>query len=161
MSEAWIKLLVKTLRDPKVVTLSSDAVRWGWVAILLAAKEQSPQGHFESEAHLRAVVSPSVGEHIEELVQKGLLLVDPEGGISPARWRRYQVDPTASDRQKRSRERDVRDIAVTKSVTVRDGHAREREREKEREKEIIKKREPSLGVESIAEVVERVSRRSR
>jgi hypothetical protein len=158
VSEAWIKVLVKTLRDPKVVTLSSDAARWGWIAILLAAKEQSPQGHFEGEAHLRAVVSPSVGEHIEELVQKGLLLVDPEGGISPARWRRYQVDPTASDRQRRARDRDARDGSVTKIVTGRDSHAPEKEREREREKETIRK---EIGVESIAAVVDRVSRRAR
>jgi hypothetical protein len=163
MSEAWIKVAVKTLRDPKVVTLSSDAVRWAWVAILLAAKEQTPPGHFDSEPHLRAVVSPTVGEHLTELVEKGLLNVDPEGGIAPARWRRYQIDPTAADRQKRVRERDGRDIAVTKTVTGRDiavtRHAKNRDGHTldiDKDKDIDKKLSIQNGkTESVGDVVQR------
>lgn len=162
-SEAWIKLAVRTIRDPKIVTLSSDAARWAFIAILVAAKEQSPQGHFASEDHLRGVVPPTVAEHLVELVESGLLVVDPEGGISPSRWRRYQVDPTAADRQAAARERKSsvthRDSTVTKIVTHRDGHGHEREMEKEIEKETkySLKRAPK-NIESIAEILGRAER---
>lgn len=162
MSEAWIKLAVKTIRDPKVVTLSSDAARWAFVAILVAAKEQSPQGHFANEEHLRGVIAPSVGDHIEELVETGLLIVDPDGGIAPSRWRRYQIDPTASIRQAAARERREtvthRDATVTKLPRHRDGHALEIEREIEKETNYsLKKAQKST--ESIAEIVARTQER--
>jgi hypothetical protein len=92
-------------KDGKVATLSSDGVRWAFVAIVLAAKEQDRQGFFDSLAHLKAVVSASVAECVEELVDKGLLSVDPEGGIHVSRWSRYQIDPTAAARAKAYRER--------------------------------------------------------
>jgi hypothetical protein len=112
---------------------------------------------------LRAVVSPTVGEHFTELVEKGLLNIDPDGGIAPARWRRYQIDPTAADRQKRVRERDGRDIAVTKTVTGRDiavtRHAKNRDGHTldiDKDKDIDKKLFISNGkTESVGDVVQR------
>lgn len=92
-------------KDGKVATLSSDGVRWAFVAIVLAAKEQDRQGTFDSLAHLKAVVSATVSDAVEELVDKGLLSVDPEGGIHVSRWSRYQIDPTAAARAKAYRER--------------------------------------------------------
>jgi len=162
MSEAWIKLAIKTIRDPKVVTLSSDAARWAFIAILIAAKEQSPQGHFSSEAHLRGVITPSVAEHVIELVEAGLLVVDPDGAISPSRWRRYQIDPTASVRQAASRERREivthRDSTVTKLPRHRDGHTLEIEREIEKDTNYSLKR-AQKSTESIAEIVARTQER--
>lgn len=101
----WAKFDVGMPKDGKVATLSSDGVRWAFVAIVLAAKEQDRQGGFDSLAHLKAVVSTSVAECVEELVDKGLLSVDPEGGIHVSRWTRYQIDPTAAARAKAYRER--------------------------------------------------------
>lgn len=101
----WAKFDVGMPKDGKVATLSSDGVRWAFVAIVLAAKEQDRQGGFDSLAHLKAVVSTSVADSVEELVDKGLLSVDPEGGIHVSRWSRYQIDPTAAARAKAYRER--------------------------------------------------------
>lgn len=92
-------------KDGKVATLSSDGVRWAFVAIVLAAKEQDRQGFFDSLAHLKAVVSTTVADCVEELVDKGLLSVDPDGVIHVSRWTRYQIDPTAAARAKAYRER--------------------------------------------------------
>jgi hypothetical protein len=103
----WAKFDVGMVRDAKVATLSSDAVRWAFVAIILAAKESDRPGYFESLKHLSAVVSPSVAESAQELVDSGLLAVDPDGSIHVAKWKRYQIDPTGSERVKRYRERQV------------------------------------------------------
>ena len=101
----WAKFDVGMPKDGKVATLSSDGVRWAFVAIVLAAKEQDRQGFFDSLAHLKAVVSTTVADCVEELVDKGLLSVDPDGVIHVSRWTRYQIDPTAAARAKAYRER--------------------------------------------------------
>ena len=115
----WAKFDVGMVRDAKVATLSSDGVRWAFVAVLLAAKEADRPGYFESVAHLRAVVSPSVAESIQELVDSGLLAVDPEGTIHVAKWKKYQSDPTGAERVKRHRDRHV--VEVVKPSAVRGG----------------------------------------
>jgi hypothetical protein len=108
-------------KDGKVATLSSDGVRWAFVAIVLAAKEQDRQGFFDSLAHLKAVVSTTVADCVEELVDKGLLSVDPDGVIHVSRWTRYQIDPTAAARAKAYRERKPEPVSdVPAGVRFRD-----------------------------------------
>jgi len=116
----WAKFDVGMVRDAKVATLSSDGVRWAFVAVLLAAKEADRPGYFESVAHLRAVVSPTVADSIQELVDSGLLAVDPEGTIHVAKWKKYQIDPTGAERVKRHRDRHV--VEVVKPSAVRGGN---------------------------------------
>lgn len=106
----WAKFDVGMVRDAKVATLSSDGVRWAFVAVLLAAKEADRPGYFESVAHLRAVVSPTVADSIQELCDSGLLAVDPEGTIHVAKWKKYQIDPTGAERVKRYRDRQAAEI---------------------------------------------------
>ena len=101
----WAKFDVGMPRDAKVATLSSDAVRWAFVSVILAAKESDRPGYFESLKHLSAVVSPTVGMAIGELVDSGLLAVDPDGVIHVAQWRKYQIDPTKPERAARYREK--------------------------------------------------------
>ena len=101
----WAKFDVGMPRDAKVATLSSDAARWAFVAIILAAKESDRPGYFESLKHLLAVISPTVGEAVGELVDSGLLAVDPDGVIHIAQWRKYQIDPTKPERAARYREK--------------------------------------------------------
>ena len=108
----WAKFDVGMVRDARVATLSSDGIRWAFVAIILAAKESDRPGFFESLKHLKAVVSPSVAEAVGELVDSGLLAVDPDGVIHVAKWKRYQIDPTGSERVKRYRERQVEALVV-------------------------------------------------
>ena len=115
----WAKFDVGMVRDAKVATLSSDGVRWAFVAVLLAAKEADRPGYFESVAHLRAVVSTTVADSIQELVDSGLLAVDPEGTIHVAKWKKYQIDPTGAERVKRHRDRHV--VEVVKPSAVRGG----------------------------------------
>lgn len=99
----WAKFDVGMPRDAKVSTLSDDGARWAFVVVILAAKEADRPGLFESLDHLRAVVSASVGAHIPELVDKGLLVEDPDGVIHVAAWRKYQIDPTKPERAARYR----------------------------------------------------------
>lgn len=101
----WAKFDVGMVRDSRVSTLSSDAVRWAFVAVILAAKESDRPGYFESLAHLKAVVTPSVADAVQELVDRGLLSVDPEGSIHVAKWQKYQIDPTGKERVQRFREK--------------------------------------------------------
>ena len=115
----WAKFDVGMVRDAKVATLSSDGVRWAFVAVLLAAKEADRPGYFESVSHLRAVVSPTVADSIQELCDSGLLAVDPEGTIHVAKWKKYQIDPTGAERVKRHRDRHV--VEVVKPAAVRGG----------------------------------------
>lgn len=117
----WAKFDVGMPKDGKVATLSSDGVRWAFVAIVLAAKEQDRQGFFDSLAHLKAVVSMTVADCVEELVDKGLLSVDPDGVIHVSRWTRYQIDPTAAARAKAYRERKPEPVSdVPAGVRFRD-----------------------------------------
>ena len=108
----WAKFDVGMVRDARVATLSSDGIRWAFVAIILAAKESDRPGYFESLKHLKAVVSPSVAEAVAELVESGLLAVDPDGVIHVAKWKRYQIDPTGQERVKRYRERQAEALVV-------------------------------------------------
>ena len=101
----WAKISVGMPRDPKIATLPSDGARWAFVVVLLAAKEQDKPGGFEGLDHLRACVSLSVGEHVQELVDKELLIVDPDGAIRIAAWSRYQIDPTKPERAARYRDK--------------------------------------------------------
>jgi hypothetical protein len=101
----WAKFDVGTPRDPKVATLTSDAVRWAFVVVILAAKEQDRPGGFESLDHLNACISFSVAANVPELIERGLLAVDPEGGIHVAKWTKYQIDPTKAERSARYREK--------------------------------------------------------
>lgn len=115
----WAKFDVGMVRDAKVATLSSDGVRWAFVAVILAAKEADRPGYFESISHLKAVVSPSVADAVQELVDSGLLAVDPEGSIHVSRWKKYQIDPTKPERAARYRERKA--IEIVKASTIRGG----------------------------------------
>lgn len=112
----WAKFDVGMVRDARVATLSSDGIRWAFVAIILAAKESDRPGFFESLNHLTAVVSPSVAEAVGELVDSGLLAIDPDGVIHVAKWKRYQIDPTGSERVKRYRERQGEALVVKSSA---------------------------------------------
>jgi hypothetical protein len=56
---------------------------------------------------------------IGELVDSGLLAVDPDGVIHVAQWRKYQIDPTKPERAARYRERKA--IEVVKASPVRGG----------------------------------------
>ena len=116
----WAKFSVGMPRDPKVATLSTDGSRWAFVAVVLAAKEQDRPGGFENIDHLRAVVSLTVGEHIQELVDRGLLSVDPEGAIRVASWTKYQIDPTKPERAARYRAK-ISEIAPSVRSQIRGG----------------------------------------
>ena len=116
----WAKFSVGMPRDPKVATLATDGARWAFVAVVLAAKEQDRPGGFENIDHLRAVVSLTVGEHIQELVDRGLLSVDPEGAIRIAAWAKYQIDPTKTERAARYRAK-IAEITPTIRPKIRGG----------------------------------------
>lgn len=101
---AWIRLETGLTRDASVVMLSSDEVRWAYVAILCAAKEF--EGKFSSRAHLDACVSPTVAANADELIAAGLIVVEGDAVLVPA-WDKYQkaFDPHAAARMREYRER--------------------------------------------------------
>lgn len=116
----WAKFDVGMPRDAKVSTLSEDGARWAFVAVILSAKEADRPGLFENLDHLKAVLSASVAKHIPELIEKGLLVEDPEGVIHVAAWRKYQIDPTKPERAARYREKVKKAEAGPKYLAIRE-----------------------------------------
>lgn len=101
---AWIRLETGLTRDASVVMLSSDEVRWAYVAILCAAKEF--EGKFSSRSHLAACVSATVASHVDELLASGLIVSEEDAVLVPA-WDKYQkaFDPNAATRMREYRDR--------------------------------------------------------
>jgi len=103
MGKRWLKVAAEMPRDAKLVELNSDAARWAFVAILCAAKEQTPGGRWVNRKHLVACIRPSEAKHIGALIGAGLLSED-ETGIEVSGWAKWQIDPTGNERLKRFRE---------------------------------------------------------
>lgn len=115
---AWIRLETGLPRDAAVVVLTSDDVRWAYVAILCAAKEF--EGRFSSLAHLEACVSRTVAANASELLAAELLTMDGDAILVPA-WDKYQkaFDPHAATRMREYRERKKDGEEATKVKTDR------------------------------------------
>lgn len=110
--EPWFAVKVGIRQNHKIVDLSCDAARWGWVAGVMAeAKLQRPGGRFRS----RAVLEEAIGRfapYLDEYVAAGLLEVGPDlcddcrkevGDVADGvcivhDWRHHQRDPDAAVR---------------------------------------------------------------
>lgn len=110
--EPWFAVKVGIRRNHKIVELSSDSARWGWLAGVIAeAKLQRPGGRFRS----RAVLEESIGRFatfVDEYLGQGLLEAAPAlcpecrtdvGKVDPGTmvvhdWRHHQRDPDAAIR---------------------------------------------------------------
>lgn len=110
--EPWFAVKVGIRANHKIVDLSCDTARWGWIAGVLAqAKLQRPGGRFRS----RAVLEEEIGRfapYVDEYLAVALLEVAPALckdcaaaiGVVPAGeivihdWRHHQRDPDAAIR---------------------------------------------------------------
>jgi hypothetical protein len=102
---AWLKFDEGMAHDEKVLALPTDKARWAWVCILLGAKSLRPAGQYSSMAQLRAKVGTMAGSQVPHLLKTGLLVADIDGVLVIPGWNRWQIDPTANDRQQRHRAR--------------------------------------------------------
>lgn len=86
----WIRIDVGFTTHPKLVALSSDRARWGWLHILEQGKVQVPFGVFASVRHLRAVAG-QYARYVDEYQRVGLLdQALPGGSIGIHDWPQYQ-----------------------------------------------------------------------
>lgn len=114
MGRPWLRLDAGMVEHPRIAelreglkALDADAACWAFVVLLMGAKRNGG-GEFRSEAHLKAVMGTSY-RWVPRLREVGFL-----EGLVVRDWDQYQVDPTATARQRRHRD-------VTKSG--RDSHA--------------------------------------
>lgn len=89
--------------DPDIASLPSDAARYAWVLTILCGKKVG--GRWESRNHWAAAVGRNRMRHLQSLIDAGLLQEFATGTIraKPEAWRRWQVDPTGIDRQRKHR----------------------------------------------------------
>lgn len=116
----WFRMYSDVLDDPKVQKLP-PALFKTWVNILcLAGRNDGRLPSVEDIAFSLRMEEDQCGQHIRELVERGLL--DAGDGLTPHNWDKRQFksdhDETAAERQRNKRLRDKReDVTRDKSVT--------------------------------------------
>jgi hypothetical protein len=99
------------VNDPKVLKLSSDTLRWQWVAILcIASKNDGKLPPIDDIAITMRLSKQRTGVILTELQRAGLIDKRDDGALVPHNWdgRQYKSDvkdPTAAQRNKRCRDR--------------------------------------------------------
>lgn len=105
MRGQYLKLYTDYLEDSRIAVLNDSEFRLV-MTIWVMAKRQKPQGGFASVAHLKALIPQRLHRHLKALLSCGL--IKEEGGrLVVDNWAKFQVDPTATLRQQRHRERSV------------------------------------------------------
>jgi hypothetical protein len=105
MRGQYLKLYTDFLEDSRIAVLTDSEFRLV-MTIWVMAKRQKPQGGFASVAHLKALIPQRLHRHLKALLSCGL--IKEEGGrLVVDNWAKFQVDPTATLRQQRHRERSV------------------------------------------------------
>lgn len=90
--------------NPKILDLPSDSARWAWIATLGAAKLERPAGAFTSRRQLAHLLGP-YAEHIDALLEAGLLEETEDGRLVVHDWvahqqRRRHAEAQAAYRQR-------------------------------------------------------------
>lgn len=120
----WLRLHYHAPKSPKVMALPSDAARWAWIVALCEAKQQTREGGWASEAHLRSVLGRHA-RHLPALIEARLVVQMDDGRMLIRDWTEwqsdYRSDPTHAERQRRYRERATsqEDVSVTSPPTRR------------------------------------------
>ena len=105
MRGQYLKLFTDFLEDPRIAVLNDSEFRLV-MTIWVMAKRQKPQGGFASVQHLKALIPQRLHRHLKALLSCGL--IKEEGGrLVVDNWAKFQIDPTATLRQQRHRERSV------------------------------------------------------
>lgn len=117
----WFRMYDDIVNDPKVLCLSSDTLRWQWVALLCIASKNG--GVLPAVTHVAItlrLVPHRAAAVLAELCAAGLLDKNDDGTFIPHNWdgRQYKsdvTDPTAAQRMKRYRDnrRNDRNATVT------------------------------------------------
>jgi hypothetical protein len=87
----WIRLDARIGEDPRFVDLPSDSARVAWILTLGKAKQNRPQGIFDSPQHLAASLG-KYGRYVPALLAVGLLRTLEDGRIGLPRWADWQTD---------------------------------------------------------------------
>ena len=105
MRTPWFRCDARISEDPRVAKLKSDVSRWAFVRTLGLAKQQRPQGMFESSEHLAAALGHH-SKYIPDLIAVGLLQLNDDGTLLVRRWHDWQTEVGGSaERTRRWRER--------------------------------------------------------
>jgi hypothetical protein len=105
MRGQYLKLYTDYLEDSRIAVLNDSEFRLV-MTIWVMAKRQKPQGGFASVQHLKALIPQRLHRHLKALLSCGL--IKEEGGrLVVDNWAKFQIDPTATLRQQRHRERSV------------------------------------------------------
>lgn len=90
--------------DPVVAGLPSDLTRYAMVMTFLKGKKVG--GRWESRQHWEAAVGRHRRRQLSLLLAAGLMEELSSGAVRvpPEKWKRWQVDPTGVERQRRHRE---------------------------------------------------------
>lgn len=105
MRGQYLKLFTDFLEDPRIAVLNDSEFRLV-MTIWVMAKRQKPQGGFASVQHLKALIPQRLHRHLKTLFSSGLIR-EEAGRIVVDNWAKFQIDPTATLRQQRHRERSV------------------------------------------------------
>jgi hypothetical protein len=125
MRGQYLKLFTDFLEDPRIAVLNDSEFRLV-MTIWVMAKRQKSQGGFASVQHLKALIPQRLHRHLKTLFSSGLVR-EEAGRIVVDNWAKFQIDPTATLRQQRHRERSVTETerfdngSVTVSVTPNQG----------------------------------------
>lgn len=115
---AWISVDCRLPDHPKIAELPNDSARWGWLVVLLRAKEQRRPGTFTSLRHFKEVMGRHA-KHLPAYETGGLLEVHDDGSLVVHDWQRYQW---AAEKQ-RTRDGQSPDISRTNDGQEKDSRA--------------------------------------
>lgn len=116
----WFRMYDDVVNDPKVLCLSSDALRWQWVALLCVASKNG--GKLPAIAHVAVTLRlppQRAAAVLVELHQAELLDKLDDGTFVPHNWngRQYQSDSSAERMRRHRLRKTSASPDITDSVT--------------------------------------------
>lgn len=159
MSRVWVKLYTEMLHDPKVGQLSDGAYRL-FVELILIAGKVDLEGVTDTPENIAWELRKdldTLNELLDELLDTGLVIGDPNHFIIVKSFKKRQPETTVNERVKRHREKKKEEAKqggnvtsnsdVTLQVTdeKRSSNVLEKKREEKRRKEKTPPKSPPRG----------------
>lgn len=104
----FLKLHTVIRTNPKVASLPSDADRWHYVLVLVAAKEAAPEGEWLDETYFRSAVAPATWRRLDRFLAAGLLARAADGRLVVPQFADWQASDRELPRNRRDADSDVR-----------------------------------------------------
>lgn len=97
----YLKLHTVVETNPKVAGLPTDADRWHYILMLVAAKRASPEGQWLNADYFRAEVRPDTADRLALFLDAALLVQDDDGTIRVRQYDYWQASDRAIPADKR------------------------------------------------------------